>query len=243
MHETATLHFDLSHLSADKPFTLYAGSRSYELTPHTRHTLARSRRSNAALAFLPDERVTHWSGPVRVPGHSPMLLRVTAPRLREGELLDRLVLTSIHLPRRYRAAGVARRRKRLARRPPSQSARPWALAVADDAFPPPDKALIDLGDLVTPLDAAQALVFHHAELVTTQAAPAVDIVGWIEVATGINDLADSISSQASAHEQDPSLPNWVGSEPGTDWQTGKPAHPIYVWSDQTLEYQIGRAHV
>jgi hypothetical protein len=26
MHETATLHFDLSHLSAGQPFTLHAGS-------------------------------------------------------------------------------------------------------------------------------------------------------------------------------------------------------------------------
>ena len=67
MHETATLHFDLSHLSADQPFTLYAGARRDGLNPHTRHTLARSRRRNAALALLPDERVTHWSGPVRVP--------------------------------------------------------------------------------------------------------------------------------------------------------------------------------
>ena len=34
MHETATLHFDLSHLSPDQPFTLHAGSGRYELTRH-----------------------------------------------------------------------------------------------------------------------------------------------------------------------------------------------------------------
>jgi hypothetical protein len=44
MHETATLHFDLSNLSPDQPFTLHVGSRRYDLAPQTRHTLARSRR-------------------------------------------------------------------------------------------------------------------------------------------------------------------------------------------------------
>jgi hypothetical protein len=56
MHETATLHFDLSHLSAGQPFTLHAGSRRYELTPHTRHSLAQWRRDNAALALVPEGR-------------------------------------------------------------------------------------------------------------------------------------------------------------------------------------------
>jgi len=237
MHETATLHFDLGHLSGDQPFRLHAGPRPYELTPHTRHTLARARRRNAALAALPDERVTHWSGPVRLPGNSPILLRVTASKLQPGELLDRLVLTSIHLPRRHRAAGVARRLRRLQRRPFPLWGKLAALGLTDGAFPvPPDKVVVDLGDLCTPLDAAHSLVFQHAELLTTQAGAATDILGWIEVARGINDLADSISSQAQAHETEPSQPNWVSSEPGTDWKTGQSANPIYVWSNETLEY-------
>lgn len=97
MHETAILHFDFSNLSADQQFTLHAGSRRYDLAPHTRHTLARSRWDNAALGLLPDHRVTHFAGPVRLPANCPVLLRVTAPKLRPDELLDRLVLTSVHL--------------------------------------------------------------------------------------------------------------------------------------------------
>ena len=115
MHETATLHFDFSHLSPDQPFTLHAGSRQYDLTRHTRQSLARARRSNAALALVPDGRVTHFSGPVRLPGTSPLLLRVTAPKRRPDDLLDRLVLTALQLPRRHRIAGLARRKRRRGR--------------------------------------------------------------------------------------------------------------------------------
>lgn len=169
MHETAVLHFDLSHLSPGQPFTLHAGSRRYELTPHTRDSLARARRANAALGLVPDHRVTHFSGPVRLPGNCPLLLRVTGPKLRDDELLDRLVLTSVHLPRRHRAAALARRRQRQGG-PLPPSPKLAALGVTGDDRPlPPDKELIDLGGLVTPWDAAKSLVFHHAELVTMQA--------------------------------------------------------------------------
>ncbi len=95
MHETATLHFDLSHLATDQPFMLHAGPVRYDLTPHTRRTLARSRRENDALSLIPDDRITHFAGPVRLPGNCPMLLRVTAPKRDPAEPLDRLVLVSL----------------------------------------------------------------------------------------------------------------------------------------------------
>jgi hypothetical protein len=237
MHETATLHFDFSHLSPDQPFTLHAGSRQYDLTRHTRQSLARARRSNAALALVPDSRVTHFSGPVRLPGTSPLLLRVTAPKRRPDDLLDRLVLTALQLPRRHRIAGLARRKRRRGGRllaPPKLA----ALGVTDDLFDdllPSDEVLIDLGDVNTAYDAAASLVFHHAELLTIQATPATDIVSTIEYADGLDILAGSIWSQAQAHEADPSTPNWVNSQPGTDWKTGQPSKPIYVWSDETVQ--------
>jgi hypothetical protein len=243
MHETAILHFDLGHLAPDQPFTLRAGSRRYELTPHTRHSLARTRRTDAALGLLPDHRISHFAGPVRLPGNSPLLLRVTAPKLRPDDLLDRLVLTSIHLPRRHRAAGLARRQRRRGR---LRTATPCCDAITSpklkslglsDGDLPPDKVIIDIGDWNTAVDAATSLVFHHAELLTTQAAPATDIVCVIHSARGIDDLAESIWEQSQAHENDPSQPNWVKSKVGLDWQNPSDlVHPIYVWSDQTLEY-------
>lgn len=127
MNETAMLHFALGHLSPDQAFTLHAGPRRYEVTPHTPDTLTRSRRSNAALGRLPDHAVTHFADQVQLPGNAPLLLRVTAPALRPGELLDRLVLTAIYLPRQHRAAGLERRRRplRQGRRRRPASWRPW----------------------------------------------------------------------------------------------------------------------
>jgi hypothetical protein len=144
MHETATLHFDLSNLSPDQPFTLHVGSRRYHLAPQTLHTLARSRRDNAALALLPDHRVTHFAWPVRLPANCPALLRVTAPKLRPDELVDRLVLTSVHLPRRHRIAGLARRQRRLQGHRMPVPAKLAAYGVISGL--PPDKVLIDIGD-------------------------------------------------------------------------------------------------
>jgi hypothetical protein len=66
MHETATLHFDLSNLACDQEFTMHAGLGRYTLTRHTHHTLTLARRSNKALALLPDERITHFVGAVRL---------------------------------------------------------------------------------------------------------------------------------------------------------------------------------
>ena len=230
------LHFTLGHLSPDQAFTLHAGPRRYEVTPHTRDTLTRSRRSNSALGRLPDHAVTHFADQVQLPGNAPLLLRVTAPALRPGELLDRLVLTAIYLPRQHRAAGLERRRRPLRGRPSPSAGKLAALGLDDPLPVVPDDVIIDAGDLTTAFDAAYSLLFHHAELLTTQTAAATDIVSWIETAAGIDDLANSIARQAKAHEQDPSQPNWVTSQPGTDWHTGQPGKPIYVWSDETLEY-------
>ena len=234
MHETATLHFDLSHLAPDQPFTLHVGSSSYDLAPHTRQTLTRARRSNSALRLLRDDRVTHFTGPVRLPANAPVLLRVTGLKRRADEPLDRLVLVSLYLPRRVRLAGAARRRQpgRPVRLPPKFTAR----AVADTSGLPPDIELIgDIGDINTAEDAAAALVFHHTELLTTQAEPADDIINNIIVwARGLDALAQSILSQSKVHEDDPSKPNWVNSMPGKDWQTGGSSNPIYAWSDATL---------
>ena len=237
MHETATLHFDLSHLSPDQPFTLHVGSSTYDLAPHTRQTLTRSRRSNSALALLRDDRVTHFTGPVQLPGNAPVLLRVTAPKRRESDPLDRLVLVSLYLPRRVRIAGLARRQQRQPGQPLRLPPKFTSRALADTSGLPPDKQLvsIDIGDINTAEDAAAALIFHHTELLTTQAEPADDIINNVIVwARGIDALAQSILSQSQAHESDPAKPNWVNSAPGQDWQTGEPSSPVYVWSDDTL---------
>jgi len=178
---------------------------------------------------LPNRAITHFAGPVQVPG-GPTLLRVTAPRLRPEEALDRLVLTAIHLPRRHRVAGLARRRT--AGRAPSTAKLRF---LGDTDMPPADKVIIDLGDLGTAFDAAKSLVFHHPELLTLMNDPADTILNLIEYADGLLALAQSMLDQSQANQQDPTQPNWVNSQAGTDWRTGQPSAPIYVWSAQTVE--------
>ena len=123
--------------------------------------------------MLPNRAITHFAGPVQVPG-GPTLLRVTAPRLRPEEALDRLVLTAIHLPRRHRVAGLARRRT--AGRAPSTAKLRF---LGDTDMPPADKVIIDLGDLGTAFDAAKSLVFHDPELLTLMNDPADTILNLI----------------------------------------------------------------
>jgi hypothetical protein len=245
MHETTTLHFDLSHLSPEQPFTLHVGSSRYDLAPHDRRSLARARRSNSALGLVADHRITHFAGPVRLPGDAPMLLRVTAPKLRPDDLLDRLVLTSLHLPRRYRMAALARQPQTQTQwQPQTQgrlavNAKLAAYGLTDDGtgLPPDKQVVIDVADFNTATDAAASLIFHHTELMTLQPAHVThivnDVIYWV---AGLDALAQSILDEAQAHEADPKNPNWVNSLPGTNWKTGKPdpAHPVYMWSENTL---------
>ena len=240
MHENATLHFDLSHLSPDQPFTLHAGYGRYGLARHTRHTLAQARRFNAALAMIPDHQVTHFAGPVRVPAAAPLLLRVTAPRREPGDLLDRLVLTSVRLPRGHRAAGLARRRRQRGGSPLRVPPKLVKYGLAGDGDTagglPPDKVLIDIHDLNTAEDAAYSIVFHHPELLTLEATSADAVMNWVETARGIDDLAQAILDQSQAHDRDPGQLNWAVSMAGKDWRTGQPAGALYAWSCKTLEY-------
>ena len=242
MRESATLHFDLSHLTPDQSFTLRAGQESCVLQRHTPQSLTRARRDNKALRLIKDRRITHFAQPTALPDKAPMLLRVTAAKRNPDDLLDRLALVSLYLPRRHRATAIKLRRRR---RPHDERPvlHPKLVALRDPDDPPgqlpSDQDLIDLGDMNTAMDAAAALIFHHGELMTLNGVPAADIINnYILYAAGINALANSIYEQAQAHEADPSQPNWVQSVPGTDWTTGQPDqdHPIYTWSDQTLEY-------
>jgi len=57
MSETATLHFDLSHLGRGQPFTLHAGFAKHALIPHD--VQSRARRGEPGLGPIPEHRPTH----------------------------------------------------------------------------------------------------------------------------------------------------------------------------------------
>ena len=52
VHETANLHFDLSHLAPDQPFTLHVGSSRYDLAPNLSTYEA---NISASLTIAPDD--------------------------------------------------------------------------------------------------------------------------------------------------------------------------------------------
>ena len=238
MRENATLHFDLSHLAPDQQFTLHAGLERYPLQRHTPQTLAGARRENAALRLVRDDRVTHYAQPARLPSDAVVLLRVTAPPRDPDDPLDRLALVSIYLPRRHRAAAVRARQRRLHGAPmplhPKLAALRGPGAGVRDDPDLPDDVLIDIHDITTAQDCAAALVFHHGELMTLVADKAAYIIeNIVFFAKGMTPLANSILSQAQDHEHN-GAPNWVNLKPGTDWATGQPTRPVWVWSDDTL---------
>ena len=235
MHETATLHFDLSHLSPDQPFTLHAGPRRYDLVPHSQQSQMLSRRSNTTLELIPDERLTHFAGAVRLPGDSPLLLRVTAPPRNPDDPLDRLVLVSLHVPRRHRAAALAQRRRQGQPVPIPPKLAFLGATSSIGGLTPDEKIALEIDDMATAMDTAAALIFHHPEVMTVQGEVAAQIAHYVHNAKGLYDLANSIVGESANHEQDPTASNWVNVKPGMHFQTSQPTKSIYVWSDATLQ--------
>jgi hypothetical protein len=174
----------------------------------------------AALALLPDHRVTHFAWPVRLPANCPALLRVTAPKLRPDELVDRLVLTSVHLPRRHRIAGLARRQRRLQGHRMPVPAKLAAYGVISGL--PPDKVLIDIGDKLHgtgPLaqsiyDESQAYEASSSKCNWVNSQPGVDwktgqpsnpVYVWSDKTK--DNLGPPLRSAAAAEQNDPGLEN------------------------------------
>jgi hypothetical protein len=230
MREVSTLHFDLCHLALEQAFTLHVGADAHVLARHSRVTQASARDRNSAFDLFPPSRLTHFASEVSLPADALSLLWVTAPALRSGEPLDRVVWTGIRVPRRYRMAGVVRRA--------GLNTVPAKLALyGGRPVPLPDDQLVDIEDIITASDAAKSLIFHHPEMLALDPTPGEAILTIIDQARGLTGLAMSILSESRAHEQDPSQSNWITSVPGTDWQTGKPASDsMYVWSAATVEY-------
>jgi len=230
MHETAALHFGLGHLKGNQTFTLRVGAGVYTLKPHTVHSLARARRTNAALAALPDGGVSHFAELVRIPSGSPIMLHVTAPKLLSSQTLPRLLLTAIHIPRAHR---LAAHRQRRTMGEATVSAK-WAALSATPVAPADENIIVDLGNVVTIQDAAASLVFHHPEMLTLETAPAATVLAIIDAQTSLSTLAQSMYLQSLMHEGDPQAnPNWADEQPAQDWQTGAPKGTLYKWSEQT----------
>jgi hypothetical protein len=227
--ERRQFHFDLSHVAGVNPraeFTLHARGRTHVLTSHGSDTRHAARRTHAALARVPDERLTHYSEEIDLPSTAPMLGWVTTPSPVAGHRLGSLATCFIHIPRAAQARAAAARSARVDARP-----QPARLLGAE----PP----IDVHDYKSALDAACALIFHHPELCNLNPDTAAAVMEHIKYANGISDLADSIYHQARAHHTDPTKDNWVVEKPWIEWDGSTSADSQYVWSNLTQSWMVG----
>ncbi len=95
LSELEVWHFDFSHLQSEQTFILHQRGQNYPISPHTPETLARSHTTNSALCLISKSRITHFVPNVAAPAQAVSMWRVTAAKLREDDLLDRLVYTGI----------------------------------------------------------------------------------------------------------------------------------------------------
>ena len=210
-----TLHFDLSFVVPDTPCKLHVGSERIPLAPHSEASRSEARRANVALAYVPDERLTHQAVDVKLPQAVVQLLLVTTTSKVEGAKLDRLLLSMIHVPRVARAAHISSLvtagDPRASLPHPKLARFSQQLTMADD-----QPVIVDVHDFKTAEDAAASLIYHHQELVNIGGDVAAAVHSIIESSNGFSDLADHIYQQAQNHDTDPTRQNWAFEAPYLD---------------------------
>lgn len=202
-------HFNLHPFDAGQSFTLHIQGQKYCVSPHTPGSRARARGSSPALSLIDESRLTHFAEGVPAPRRAVTLWYVTAPKLRASHLLDRLIITGIHVPRSYRVQGIAKRRREGSARFMPMAVRFLAPEADASAQSLTDDQIADVGSFKDATDAAVSLIFHHPEVMALHPAVADEILSIIHTANGLNGLAQSILTQVLQHEADPNQPSWV----------------------------------
>lgn len=237
--EIRHIHFSLDHLKADTLFELRAGLRRYTLMPHNAATRRAHAAHNVALAMLPPEgldQVTHYVENVELPSRSTMLLRIVIPDCRDPEALPPLAGLALHIPR---AARLAHRR--------SDSAEFQPRIVLFDALGIDQVSSgdwlnlsLDADDILTTLDTATSLIFHHPQLATvnptTASAIINDHIHAPENVMKLSRFAAAIKSQGTDWSQITNSKDYKGN--ALTWPDGFTKHgqPVqtYELSPATL---------
>jgi hypothetical protein len=213
----ARLHFDFAHLSDRADYTFRQSQFSAPLRAHDEESRVQARSAHAMLALVPDDRLTHYAD-VELPESHIVLMYVTTPRQVGGNLFDHPVHMAIHVPARgreiARAAALAARGDSEARlhaklalyAPSAELIEALAASGTDPQFPE------HIADFHNAQDAAQALLFHHCNLVNLNASDGGSIPAII-----LQDIW-----QAVTHEPD----LWLKIlEKKDDWLVSKPVGP------------------
>lgn len=197
--DRVTFHLDLSYVADGQQREYWVkGYRSeYPVRAHTPQTLAQARQQNAALAAMPEEqsaRFTHYAENVVVSQEAPHHVRV---HYRDDDSpLPPLVAMTIHVPRHARVA--------------ARTTTPALGKIAENAVVPnstlaafgvPEATLamtLDADLLMTPIETAKSILFHHPELASLDSHTAAIVIDTIANTGGIHDFALALSSQGQA---------------------------------------------
>lgn len=164
-------HIDLSHVADAAGLKLAIGTQTFDLQRHTTRTQAQARSVHSALMALPEaaiQRFTHFVDihHTTFPSNEIRWLRVIRPNPDPSIYLPEILLQSLYCPdihvRNYHD-------KKLRKNP---RYRPAKLAFYGLPEQPRERdagaAFIAASELVTGLDTAAGLVFHHPELGNVQ---------------------------------------------------------------------------
>lgn len=242
--EGMVIHADLSGLHPDETAWLHVGARVYPMKAHSDETRDLYLNQNGLQGTIDDDDVTHYAEGVDMPDDRVALMWVTHSPEEDREGQHGLGLVGLHIPqvamekaRTLRAyQGWPRYRQYLENPMPKRNARfePRKL-VKRDANDDPD-------DMLTPLDTAKAILFHHPEVTSLDPDVAALVVTHIENAVGLAELSDAISAQGRAYEHDDEYEDgWAVLVPILDEDgnrrvksDGSPYYH-YVLSDRTSE--------
>ena len=177
MTVNVTFHADLSDAHPGEDHWLSAQGERFELTPHTDATRAAARVADPSLANVSDASLTHFSSPVPMPDAQVVRvhLRHTLTTFQAPAGTWAASHAAIHIPPPLPASAA-----------PMQA----EFAAAPPAFhPPPPQPMIDY------LSTAQALLFHHADLLNGDPATTSTIYAHMNTPTIgalINNLAQTM---------------------------------------------------
>jgi hypothetical protein len=176
--ERRTLHFDFSFASL-RDLRLQATNSESHLAPileHTAESRTRHREMNAALAEVPDERLTHYIEDVDLPSDALQMVWVTGARADSGEA----VVAGLHVHAPAAARRAAQRRALAADGEARRSATAHAYGIGRSGLPQAEGVLMGTTDYLTPVATAVSLVFHSPEIMNLNVDQGTTILQLIE---------------------------------------------------------------
>ncbi|MCX7749036.1 MAG: hypothetical protein N2645_19425 [Clostridia bacterium] len=227
IREKATFHFNLGNWNEIKDFKLHAGETKYALKEHTEHTLVMYRKVNRYLALLDEaeiKNVTHYAEAVEVTGESTQILKVTFDTGDKEVNIPGLALMWVHIP----AACRLRHRQKKINGGKNIHHNKIGLFGSRKSFPKEEMLEIhkDADYHITPMDVAEAILFHHPQLASIDSDTAAIIMDdHIRKAPDLINFANSISAQGPATKNG----GWATICPSVD----KDGNPLQWGKDYT----------